>query len=91
MQVSQCCSDWWELTDEDEYAVCKFEKAIKEEKSKREVRVMMVLEILAVAAANYFTSSPELVRPTHLQLSQVKNCLVYVYQNYFAALEMIVS
>ena len=30
---------------------------------------MMVLEILAVAAANYFTSSPELIRPTHLQLS----------------------
>ena len=79
MQVSQYCSDWWELTDEDEYGICKFEKAIKEEKSKKEVKVMMVLEILAVAAANYFTSSPELIRPTHLQLSQVKNLLVYVY------------
>ena len=23
--VSQLCSDWWELTDEDEYSVAKFE------------------------------------------------------------------
>ena len=43
MHVSQYCSDWWELTDEDEYGICKFEKAIKEEKSKKEVKVMMVL------------------------------------------------
>jgi hypothetical protein len=26
----------------------------------------MVLEILAVAVANYFTNAPELMRPTHL-------------------------
>lgn len=24
-QISQLCSDWWELTDEDEYQVSKFE------------------------------------------------------------------
>jgi len=25
--ISQLCSDWWELTDEDEYAVVSFVKA----------------------------------------------------------------
>lgn len=60
------CSDWWEMTDEDEYSVAKFEKAFKEEKSKKELKIMMVLEILAVAVANYFTNAPELIRPTHL-------------------------
>ena len=27
--ISQLCSEWWEFTDEDDYSVCKFEKAIK--------------------------------------------------------------
>jgi hypothetical protein len=40
---------------------------------------MIVLEILAVAVANYFTNAPELIRPTHIQLSQVKNLLTYVH------------
>jgi uncharacterized membrane protein YwzB len=67
--VSQLCSDWWELTDEDEYSIAKFEKAFKDDKAKKELRVMIVLEILAVAVANYFTNAPELIRPTHIQLS----------------------
>lgn len=54
------------MTDEDEYSISKFEKAFKEEKTKKELKVMMVLEILAVAVANYFTNAPELMRPTHL-------------------------
>lgn len=54
------------MTDEDEYSLVKFEKAYKEEKTKKELRVMLVLEILAVAVANYFTNAPELIRPTHL-------------------------
>ena len=30
--ISQLCSDWWELTDEEDYTIAKFEKAlIKEE------------------------------------------------------------
>jgi len=33
--ISQLCSDWWELTDEDDYSVSKFEKAIKDDKLKR--------------------------------------------------------
>lgn len=67
--MSQLCSDWWEMTDEDEYSIAKFEKAFKEEKAKKEIKILMVLEILAVAVANYFTNAPELIRPTHLQLS----------------------
>jgi hypothetical protein len=62
--ISQLCSDWWELTDDDEYQVTKFEKVYKDDKTKREIKVMMVLEILAISIANYFTSTPELFRPT---------------------------
>jgi hypothetical protein len=46
--------------------VAKFEKAFKEEKIKKELKSTMVLEILAVAVANYFTNAPELIKPTHL-------------------------
>ena len=52
---------------------------------------MIVLEILAVAVANYFTNAPELIRPTHIQLSQVKNLLTYVHQNFLTAVDMILS
>lgn len=68
-QVSQLCSEWWELSDEDEYSVSTFEKALSDDKCKKEVKTMMILEILAVAVANYYTNSPELLRPTHLQLN----------------------
>jgi len=33
--ISQLCSDWWELTDEDDYSMSKFEKEIKDEKLKK--------------------------------------------------------
>ena len=36
--ISQLCSDWWELTDEDDYSIAKFEKAIKDDKTKRDIR-----------------------------------------------------
>lgn len=52
---------------------------------------MMVIEILAIAVANYFTSTPELIRPTHLQLNQVKNILSYVHQNFLLVAELIIS
>jgi hypothetical protein len=26
--ISQLCSDWWELTDEEDYTIAKFEKAL---------------------------------------------------------------
>lgn len=36
--VSQLCSEWWELTDEDDYSIAKFEKAIKDDKIRKEIR-----------------------------------------------------
>ena len=66
--ISQLCSDWWELTDEDDYSIQKFEKAVKEDKTKRELKTQMTLEILSIAVVNYYTSSPEVLRPTHLQI-----------------------
>ena len=36
--ISQLCSEWWEFTDEDDYSVSKFEKAVKDDKIKRDIR-----------------------------------------------------
>jgi hypothetical protein len=66
--ISQLCSDWWELTDEDDYSIAKFEKAIKDEKTKREIKHMMTLEILSIAVVNYYTSSPDVLKPSNLQI-----------------------
>jgi hypothetical protein len=64
--ISQLCSDWWELTDEDDYSIAKFEKAIKDDKVRRELRNQMTLEILSIAVVNYYTSAPDVLKPTHL-------------------------
>ena len=62
------CSDWWELTDEDDYTISKFEKAFKDDKVRRDLRIQMTLEILSIAVVNYYTSAPEVLKPTHLQV-----------------------
>ncbi len=51
----------------------------------------MVLEILSVSVTNYFTSTPELIRPTHLQVNQVRNLLGYIHLNFLAVAELIMS
>jgi hypothetical protein len=56
-----------------------------------QLKQLMVLEILAIAVANYFTSAPELIRPTHLQISQVKNILNMMHQNFLVGVELIIS
>jgi hypothetical protein len=76
--ISQLCSEWWELTDEDDYTVSKFFKVYREEKARKEIKQQMSIEILSIAIVNYFTSSPEIFRPTSVQLSQVKSLLAQV-------------
>jgi len=66
--ISQLCSEWWELTDEDDYSVNKFEKSIKDDKVRKDIRYQMILEILSIAVVNYYTSSPDVLKPTHLQI-----------------------
>ena len=89
--ISQLCSDWWELTDEDDYSVSKFEKAIKDDKLKRQLRHMMTLEILSIAVVNYYTSSPDVLKPSHNQIQQVKNLLSFIQQNYLGVVEIIIA
>lgn len=36
--ISQLCSEWWELTDEDDYSVSKFEKSIKDDRVRKDIR-----------------------------------------------------
>jgi hypothetical protein len=66
--ISQLCSDWWELTDEDDYSIAKFEKAIKDDKLKKHLMHMMKFEILSVAVVNYYTSSPDVLKPSQNQI-----------------------
>jgi len=77
--ISQLCSEWWEFTDEDDYTIAKFFKVYKEDKARREIKQQMSIEILSIAIVNYFTSSPEIFRPTSIQLNQVKSLLNQVH------------
>ena len=89
--VSQLCSEWWELTDEDDYTIAKFQKAFKDERARREIKQQMSIEILSIAIVNYFTSSPEIFRPSTAQLNQVKALLNHVHQNFLAVSEYMFS
>ena len=89
--VSQLCSEWWEHTDEDDYTIAKFYKAYKEERSRREIKQQMSIEILSIAIVNYFTSSPEIFRPNSSQLNQVRALLSYVHQNFLAVTDFMFS
>lgn len=89
--ISQLCSEWWELSDEDDYSIAKFEKAIKDDKIRRDIKQQMILEILSIAVVNYFTSSPDILKPTHLQLQQVKNLLNFIQLNFLGAVEIILQ
>ena len=51
----------------------------------------MSIEILSIAIVNYFTSSPEIFRPTSNQLNQVKALLQHVHQNFLAVSEYMFS
>jgi hypothetical protein len=62
--ISQLCSDWWELTDEEEYSVGQFWRVVKEESVKTDIKTMMTVEILSIAVVNYYTSSPDILKPT---------------------------
>lgn len=90
-EVSQLCSDWWELTDEEDYSLVKLEKVLKEEKLRKELRAAMALEVLCVAVCNYFTSAPELMRATHLQMNQVKNLLALFHQSFLNQVDLLLA
>ena len=51
----------------------------------------MSIETLSIAIVNYFTSSPEIFRPTSGQLSQVKGLLAQVHQNFLSVSEFMFS
>ena len=52
---------------------------------------MMGQEILSIAIVNYFTSSPEIFRPTSVQLNQVKALLQNVHQNFLTTIDFLLS
>lgn len=51
----------------------------------------MTLEILSIAVVNYYTSAPDVLKPTHLQIQQVKNLLSFIQQNFLGAVELILQ
>ena len=52
---------------------------------------MMTLEILSIAVVNYYTSSPDVLKPTHIQIQQVKNLLNFIQQNFLGSVEIIIA
>ena len=52
---------------------------------------MMILEILSIAVVNYYTSSPDVLKPSHNQIQQVKNLLSIIQQNYLGVVEIIIA
>ena len=88
-QISQLCSDWWELSDEEQYAVAQFSKVFKDERAKRDLKQMTTMEILSIATINYFTSSPEIFRPSSVQINQVRNLLNTMHLNLHSVIELI--
>jgi len=52
---------------------------------------MMTLEILSIAVVNYYTSSPDVLKPSHNQIQQVKNLLSFIQQNYLGVVEIIIA
>ena len=52
---------------------------------------MMILEILSIAIVNYYTSSPDVLKPSHGQIQQVKNLLAFIQQNYLGVVEIILA
>jgi hypothetical protein len=51
----------------------------------------MAIEVLSVAVTNYYTSAPELMRATHLQLNQVKNLLTLIHQGFLNQVDLLMS
>lgn len=51
----------------------------------------MALEILSIAVVNYFTSSPEIFRPSQVQMQQVKQLLGQVHTNFLTVVEFVIS
>ena len=51
----------------------------------------MTLEILSIAVVNYYTSSPDVLKPTHIQIQHVKNLLSYIHMNFLGAVEIILA
>lgn len=90
-QISQLCSDWWELSDEEQYAVAQFSKVFKDERAKRDLKQMITMEILSIATINYFTSSPEIFRPSSVQINQVRNLLNTMHLNLHSVIELILQ
>ena len=52
---------------------------------------MMTLEILSIAVVNYYTSSPDVLKPSQNQIQQVKNLLSFIQQNYLGVVEIIIA
>lgn len=52
---------------------------------------MLSLEILSIAAVNYFLSSPEIYKPSQIQQNQVKNLLAQMYASFSLAAELLLQ
>ena len=66
-------------------------KAYGDERLKRDFKQLISLEILSIAVVNYFTSSPEIFRPSNIQLNQVRTLLQAMHHNFLCSVEIILN
>lgn len=60
-------------------------------KWRDELKEQNILEILSIAMINYFTSAPELFKPSQQMFLQAKNLLTLVHLNFAYSVEMLVQ
>jgi hypothetical protein len=49
----------------------------------------MTLEILSIAVVNYYTSAPEVLKPSSGQIQLVKQLLAFIHQNFIGVCDTI--
>ena len=53
------CTEWWTLTNHDNYCISKFHQQINNGSMKKQLSHMMILEILSIAIINFYTGMPD--------------------------------
>lgn len=89
--IMQLCSDWWELTDEEDYALIKWLSASKDERLCGDIRRLICLEHLSIAVVNYFTTSSEFFLPSNHQMSLLRTLIGHTYTNFLLACDVILA
>ena len=83
--ISEQCEEWWEVTDED--SVNSIDRLFRDERLRRGIRQLLILESVAVTLV-YTLTVEDTVSPNIV--TQLKNLFFYVHQNFLSLIEIII-